>query len=282
MRNFIGKNIIVTGGSNGIGKAIAKDFFDMGGTVLICSRKQTDVDSTCNEIDPTGKRFFGIVADVSKIVDCKNLIDFAIKKFGTVDILINNAGTYGEIGELSTVDLENWRKTIEINLFGTVQCTNLVLPIMEKAKKGKIINFAGGGIGGKNPLPNFSAYYTSKIAIAGFTETVASELKTKGVQINSISPGGVNTGITDYLIAQGREKAGKEIYNQALEQKNKGKSSTKEITDLVAFLCSPDADHISGRLISVKWDKIDALKSADLEGDLYKLRRIDNDLFYGK
>lgn len=282
MGDFTGKHIIVTGGSGGIGKAIAKDFFDRGATVLICARKKSSLNETCKEIDPIGKRFFGIVADVSKIKDCKKLVNFAIKKFKKIDVLINNAGTYGEIGELSIVNLENWRKTIETNLFGTVQCTRLVLPIMKKRKTGKIINFAGGGIGGKNPLPNFSAYYTSKIAIAGFTETVASELRNLGVNVNCISPGGVNTGITDYLISQGPKKAGEEIYKQALEQKKKGKSSMEDITNLVAFLSSSSSNHINGRLLSAKWDKIPVLKNLEKEGDLFKLRRIDKDLFYGK
>lgn len=281
MANFAGKYVIITGGSKGIGKAIAKDLFSKKATVLICSRKKSEVDKTCQEIDPSGKRFFGIVADVSKINDCKKLTDFAVRKFKKIDVLINNAGTYGEINELSKADLEKWRKTIETNLFGTVQCTRLILPIMKKRGGGKIVNFAGGGVGGKNPLPNFSAYYTSKVSVVGFTETIAAELKNSNIQINCISPSGINTGITDYLINQGPKRAGVGAYRQALEQKKRG-SSTKEVTDLIAFLSSQSSNHINGRFLSVKWDKVSNLKRRELEEDLYKLRRIDNTLFYGK
>ena len=281
MNDFVGKYVVVTGGSKGIGKAIAKDFFVRGATVLICARKKRDITAVCQEIDTTRKRFFGIIADVSKVVDCRKLINFATKKFGTIDVLINNAGIYGEIGQFAKVDLKQWTKTIETNLFGTIYCTHFALSIMEKNGKGKIVNFTGGGVGGKKPMPNFSAYYASKIAIAGFTETLAKEVNVRDIQINCMSPGPVNTGITDYLITQGPDKAGQEIYKKVLEQKKKGESSTVEITDMVAFLSSPLANHINGRMLSVR-DSIDVLKKLDNDNDLFKLRRIDNDLFYGK
>ncbi len=279
MSNFSGKCVIVTGGSRGIGKAIAKEFFGLGAEVLICARDRKELEAACNEIDPKGKKFFGIKADVSKIADCEKVINFAVKKFGTIDILVNNAGTYGEIEEFEKTNLKNWTKTIAVNLFGTVYCTRAALPIMKKAGAGKIINFAGGGIGGKKPLPNFSAYYTSKMAIAGFTETVAAETAKWNIQINCISPGPVNTAITDYLVAQGPEKAGEEMYKQSLQQKKTGGSSAQLATDLIDFLCSADANHITGRLLSAKWDSIDTLKKMGKEGDMFKLRRIDNDLF---
>ncbi|MDO8482542.1 MAG: SDR family oxidoreductase [bacterium] len=282
MSDFSGKYVIVTGGSRGIGKAIAKEFFALGAGVLICARDQNELEATCNEIDPKRERFFGIKADVSEIADCEKVINFAVKKFGTIDILVNNAGTYGEIGELEKTDPENWAKTIAINLLGTVYCTRLVIPIMKKAGAGKIVNFAGGGVGGRKPLPNFSAYYTSKVAIAGFTETVAAETVKWNIQINCISPGPVNTGITDYLIAEGPEKAGEEMYEQSLKQKKTGGSSARLATDLIHFLCSADANHITGRLLSAKWDSIDTLKKIGKEGDIFKLRRIDNDSFCGK
>jgi len=282
MKDFSGKFVIVTGGSKGIGKVIAQDFFLHGATVLICARKQDEIDAVCKEIDPTGKRFFGIVADVSKISDCQRLVDFAVEKFGTVDILINNAGIYGQIGDFAEIDVKKWTEAIEINLFGTVYCSRFVLPIMKKNRVGKIINFAGGGIGGKKPLPNFSAYCTSKIAVSGFTEEIASETQKNNIQINCISPGAVNTGFTDYLIAQGPEKAGEDMYKQSIEQKKNTNNNLESTTNLIKFLCSSEADHITGRLLSAKWDKIDILKILEKEGDLFKLRRIDNELFYGK
>ncbi len=280
MKDFSGKYVLVTGGSKGIGKFIAKDFFSHGATVLICARRQAEIKAACKEIDPTGKRFFGIAADVSKISDCRKLINFAVKKFGTVDILVNNAGIYGEIGDFSGVDVKKWTEAILINLFGTVYCSRFVLPIMKKRKSGKIINFAGGGIGGKKPLPNFSAYYTSKMAVSGFTEDVAAETQNHNVQINCISPGAVNTGFTDYLISQGPGKAGEAMYKQSVEQKKSVNNNLEYTVNLIRFLCSKEANHITGRLLSAKWDKIDILKKLKNDESRFKLRRIDNELFY--
>ena|SRR3989338_3128951 len=277
-----GMSAIITGGSRGIGKALAREFFERGARVLICARDKKELEATCKEIDPSGKKFFGINTDVSKISDCEKLINLAVKKFGTIDILINNAGTYGEIGEFEKTNLKKWTKTLEVNLFGTVYCTRLVLSLMKKARTGAIINFAGGGVGGKFPLPNFSAYYTSKMAIAGFTETVASEVANWGIRINCVSPGAVNTGITDYLLAQGPEKAGKEIYLKSLQQKKNNANSPRQTVELINFLCSTEASHITGRLLSAKWDSAETLKKMEKDGDKFRLRRIDGDLFYGK
>lgn len=279
---LIGRCAIVTGGTHGIGKAVAKNLFDHGAKVLTCSRNQKDINSSISEIDPTKKRFFGIKADVSIIKDCEKLIKYAVKKFGNIDILINNAGIYGEIGKLERSNLQNWVKTINVNLFGTVNCSKFVIPVMKKGGGGKIINFAGAGAGGKKALPNFSAYYTSKVAIVGFTETIAEELKEDNIQINCISPGPVNTGITDYLIAQGIKKAGKQIYQQALNQKRDNKNSPDSAINMINFLCSDQANHITGRLISSKWDSINILQKLDREGDMFKLRRIDGQLFDSK
>lgn len=279
MNRFKDKCIIITGGSRGIGKAVAKNFFELGASVLICSRNKQEIVSTCKQIDPLGKRFLGIQADVSKISDCEKLIKYAVKKFGTIDILINNAGIYGEIGKLETSNMENWDRAIQVNLLGTVNCTKFAIPVMRKSHGGKIINFAGAGVGGKKALPNFSAYYTSKIAIVGFTETIAEELEEYNIQINSISPGPVNTGITDYLVAQGEKKAGQKMYQQAINQKKDYKNSSESAINMINFLCSKQAKNITGRLISSKWDKIDDLKKIYNKGDLFKLRRIDEQLF---
>src|SRR4030042_1916997 len=120
--------------------------------------------------------------------------------------------------------IEELKKTIEINLMGTVYCTRLALEQMKNQKHGKIINLAGAGVGGKKPLSRFSAYYTSKAAVAAFTEVVASEVANYNIQVNCISPGAINTYFTDYLIAQGPEKAGP-MYEQALKQKETGGDS---------------------------------------------------------
>lgn len=271
--------VVITGGSKGIGKALALHWFAKGARLIICSRKLAEVEKACLEIDPEQKRCFGIAADVSLPTDCEKVISFAVKTYGGIDLLINNAGIYGDIGLLEEANLENWAQTIQINVLGTVFCTRYAIPVMKAAGHGKIINFAGAGVGGKKPLPHFSAYYTSKIAVAGFTETIAAEISDLNIQINSISPGAINTSFTDTLISEGPQKAGVEAYAKALEQKKAGGDSLEKVCEFTYMLCSPELNHLTGRMLSVKWDSAEILKDPQITNDLFKLRRIDNDLF---
>jgi NAD(P)-dependent dehydrogenase (short-subunit alcohol dehydrogenase family) len=275
-----GKRVLITGGAKGIGRSLAENFFIAGATVFICSRNERDVQDTCREIDPEGKRMLGIPADVSVRQSCKDLVDTAVEKMGGIDVLINNAGIIGEVGEFIESDLSSWEDAITTNLLGTVYCTRYALAHM-KEKGGKVINFAGAGVGSKNPLPQFSSYYTSKMAIVGFTETLAKEVAPHNIQVNCIAPGAINTGITDYILAQGEEKVGSSMYEKTKKQKENGGDSEEKIFELIAFLVSNDSRNVSGRLLSSKWDSIEILKTLT-EGDLFKVRRIDNDLFYGK
>lgn len=273
-----GVNAIVTGGTKGIGFNIVKTLLQNGALVVICSRNSQDVKNTVKKLASSGK-VFGIKADVSLLPDCEKLIKFAQKKMKTINVLINNAGIYGPIGLLETLDAKNWQKTIEINLMGTVNCSSLVIPIMKTQKQGKIINFCGAGVGSQTTMPRFSAYYTSKFAIAGFTQVLSDEVSPFGIQVNAVSPGGINTGLTDYLISQGKDKAGEIEFNKAINQRKTGGTSPELVANLVAFLSSSRSDHLTGRILSAKWDKPSSL-IGNKSPDLYKLRRIDNQLFH--
>lgn len=277
------KIAIVTGGARGIGKVVSNRLVKEGFTVLICSRDKKEVDNTCKEIDPTGKKVFGIKADVTNFKDCKKLIDFTYKKFKKIDVLFNNAGIYGPIGHVEENSSEKWIEAMKINLFGTLFCSQLVIPIMKKQRSGKIINMAGAGVGGKRPLARFSAYYTSKTAVVGFTEVIGAELQEFNIQVNCISPGAINTRFTDFLLSQGKDKAGDVMYEQALKQKKSGGDSPLLAAELIAFLVSPESNHITGKMLSAKWDKIEMLKKLNKDSNsLFTLRRIDKELFYEK
>lgn len=279
---FQGKTVIVTGGTKGIGKTLAKSFFDEGANVIICGRNAAEVDSVSKEIDISGNRFYGVKADVSIQSDCSMLADIAVKKFGTIDILVNNAGTIGEANLFEDAHLDQFVNTVSTNLFGMVFCTQAVLPCMKGAGKGKIINFAGAGVGSKKTLPNFSAYYTSKSAVVGFTETVAGELGKYMIQVNCVSPGAINTNITDFVIREGREKVGDDMFERTLKQKEEGGDSITNVVTMVHYLASDSSNHLTGRLLSAKWDTEDLLTDVQKDGDIFRLRRIDNQLFYGK
>ncbi len=274
---------IITGGTRGIGLAIAKKLSSQGTSVTVCSRSVKELKSALTALNQNGHPAYGICADVGKYDQCKKMVKFALKKMGRIDILVNNAGIYGPIGPLEENDLCLWQKTIEVNLMGMVYCSQLVIPVMKKQGKGKIINLCGSGVGSPHSSPRFSAYYTSKTAVAGFTEVIARELEENNIQVNAVFPGAVNTAMTDYLLKVGPEKAGKTMYENALKQKKTGGTGFEPVAKLTAFLASNDANHLTGRLLSTKWDSVERLnKEKKLSNSTYRLRRIDNALFYEK
>lgn len=279
MKILKNKTALITGGARGVGRSITEKFLGEGAKVLICSRNEEELKQTVKELDPSGRRLFFTKCDVSSFEDCQKLFELTKNKFKSLDILVNNAGIYGPIGLVETNDPKEWAKTLEINLLGTVNCTMLALKIMKKQESGKIINLAGAGVGGKKPLSRFSAYYTSKSAVAAFTEVVASETLEDNIQINAISPGAINTYFTEFLLAQGKDKAG-EMYDQALKQKETGGDSPQLGADLCVFLASEESGNVTGKLLSAKWDKQENLrKLTPKNSNRYTLRRIDEELF---
>lgn len=281
MQLLSGKNVIITGGARGIGFAIAQELINQGARIVICSRTKDELKKALLSLNKEKKVAFGITCDVSKLGDCKKLIKFSKNKLKKIDVLVNNAGIYGPIGPFEKINLTDWERAFQINFTGMVYCSYLVIPEMQKNKGGKIINLCGAGVGA-NSLPRFSAYFTSKFAVAGFTEVLADEVKEKNIQVNSISPGGVNTYLNEYLLKVGSQKSGKKMYQQALNQKKSGGTPPELGAKLVAFLASKDSNHITGRLLSAKWNPIKDLKKIKLKDNLYKLRRIDKELFYEK
>lgn len=274
-----GARIIITGATKGIGKSLALYLASQGARVVICSRNKNDVESLCKE----NPLVLGLPADVSVEEDCKRLMEFSHTSLGGIDALINNAGILGEVGSFLTSESKTWGDALRINVIGTANATRAVLPYMIKAGKGKIINFAGGGVGGKKPLINRSSYFTSKIAIVGFTEALAAELSGENIQINAVAPGAINTDLTEYLLSQGKERMGEDLYQETLKQKETGGDDVQNVCELITYLISEESDHLSGRLLSAKWDKKSILNSVTKEDtDLLKLRRIDEVMFRKK
>lgn len=277
------KVVIVTGGSQGIGKSIAAEFAKTDAQVIIYARTESDVKKSALDVQSYGGTCEGFALDVSDNNSVKKNVDYVAKKYGHIDVLVNCAGIQGSIGLFESNDLALWKKTIDINLLGTVNMTYSVLPYMKKQNSGTIVNFAGGGIGSSKVQPNFSAYITSKFAVYGFTEAVALELKQYGITINSISPGAVNTRLLDEVLSAG-EVAGKERIESSKKQKETGGTSPEKASKLIVFLSSDSARNITGKMLSAVWDDVSKfdLKKERLSGSLYTLRRIDDELFTEK
>ncbi|XP_026744544.1 uncharacterized protein LOC113505885 [Trichoplusia ni] len=240
--SFNDKVVIVTGGSSGIGAAIAIDFSAAGAKVCITGRDKKKLDNIAKKC----KNPLAILADITVENDLKRIVDETVKHFGKLDILINNAGMGLPASILSDNAMEVYDTVMNTNLRSTVYLTHLAAPHLIKTK-GNIINISS--ICGQTVMgTNTFAYNVSKAAVDHFTRSVASELASSGVRVNSVNPGPV---MSDGFEAVSQIMTDKGItFKQHLTQQTalKRLSETKEIADLVLFLASEKAKGITGSL----------------------------------
>jgi NAD(P)-dependent dehydrogenase (short-subunit alcohol dehydrogenase family) len=273
-----GKGIVITGANQGLGKEIARACVVEGAHVLLCARDSILLEEAGEELRSTAsdrQRIFTQVADVSRGDMVENLISRSGELLPHIDGVVNNAGIYGPMGLVETTDWEEWVRTVEINLLGTVLVCRAVLPIFRRQGHGKIINVSGGGA--TAPMPRFSAYAASKAAVVRFTETLAEEVKSIGIDVNAIAPGGLNTRLLDEVLAAGPTKVGEQFYERSLTQRDNGGESPAKAAALCVFLLSAESTGISGKLLSAVWDPWLSLSQHQQElqqTDVYTLRRI--------
>ncbi|MEZ5405589.1 MAG: SDR family oxidoreductase [Verrucomicrobiia bacterium] len=268
------KRAIVTGGSQGLGKAIVEQFLQEGAKVSFCARNSEDIKKILAKF-ANSKNLFGFTCDVSKPDLVKKFIQQTNDALGGIDILINNAGIYGPIGLIEKIDWEQWKQAMEINVYGLLHCCRAVIPQFKKQKYGKIINISGGGA--TNPMPRFSAYAASKAAVVRLTETLAEELCEFNIDVNAIAPGALKTRLIDQVLEAGAEKAGKDFFEKNKKWAETGATSPLLGAKLCAYLASDISNGITGKLISAQWDpweKFHELKEELKQTDIYTLRRI--------
>ena len=262
-----------------MGRAIAEHYLREGANVVICARDAALLAKTSEELKgcakARGQKLLSRPCDVSSEEQVKGLIEFAVKELGSLDILVNNAGVYGPMGPTETVSLTEWRRALDINLYGVLIPCRAVIPLFKQARRGKIIILSGGGA--TNPLPNISAYAASKAAVARLMETLAEELRPFSVDVNAIAPGALATRLVDEVLAAGPEKVGQAFYEKNRKWKNEGATPLHLGSGLAVYLASAESDGITGKLISAQWDPWTRLHEHRQElanSDIYCLRRI--------
>ena len=273
--DLTGRSAVVTGASRGLGLAIARALAVAGARVLLCARDEDALADAVETLDREGLDVVGEVGDVSRPDHAERLVTTAVERFGALQILVNNAGIYGPKGTVETAAWDEWVKTIEVNLFGSVLMSRAVLPHFRRAGYGKIVQLSGGGA--TAPLPYFSAYAASKAAVVRFAETLAHEVRNSGIDVNAVAPGALNTRMLDEVIEAGPDTVGADFYQRALSQQEGGGTPLELAASLTVRLCSAESDGISGRLISAVWDSWESLvsnKETLSESDVYTLRRI--------
>ncbi len=237
-----GKVALITGGGRGLGKAMALGFAQEGADVIICSRTIQEIESVANEIRSLSGKALCVKTDVSKEDEVRNLADSALKEFGRIDVLINNAGINmpRPVTEVTDLTIEAWDRMISINLRGPFLCTKAFLPSMIDRESGSIINISSGMA--KRGRAGFAPYNASKFGLEGFTQALAEEVKQDNIAVNSLSPGGlVITGtIKPEYAPPGRRM-------QIL--------SPEVIVPSAIFLASQDASGVTGQYIdALDWN----------------------------
>lgn len=186
-----GKTAIVTGGTRGIGYAIADALLEGGASVAICGRSTESVEKAVTKLASTSKRrIVGKAADVGKIEEVKALFSFVDKELGGPDILVNNAGV-GRFASTGSLSIEDWRETLETNLSGVFYCCHEALPRFQKRGGGYVINLSS--LAGKNPFAGGAAYNASKFGLNGFSEAMMMDHRFDNVRVSYIMPGSVDT-----------------------------------------------------------------------------------------
>ena len=242
MKRFENKIVLVTGAGRGIGASIAKRFASEGAEVIVnYSGNDEAAQKTVDEITATGGQAQKYKCSVNDSESVKVMIDEIIKEFGRIDILVNNAGITKDGLMLRMTD-EDFDRVIDVNLKGTFNCIKYVSKYMLKQKSGKIINISSVvGLSGNAGQVNYSA---SKAGIIGITKSAAKELSSRGITVNAVAPGYVDTDMTKVLSDNIRNEILKNIPLQRM-------GNVEDISNCVAFLASEDASYITGQVISV-------------------------------
>jgi NAD(P)-dependent dehydrogenase (short-subunit alcohol dehydrogenase family) len=256
--DFTNKVILVIGASRGIGFAIAKALADNGGKVMMVAQSDKITESS-EKISKSNNRItFPYKANISNYEEVVKLVEFTIKKFGKIDVLINCAAIIGPTGALDKSDPLHWAETINVNLVGAYNIMRVVLSHMKMLGYGSIVNFSGGGAA--NPSPNFSAYGCSKAAVVRLTETLSHELINTGIRVNVIAPGANDTDMYKIFVKAGGVARTLVTIDQPVK--------------LALFLASNKSVGITGKFIHV-FDDYESIISNKTNVDLFTLRRVE-------
>ena len=236
-----GKVAVVTGAAQGIGQTIATYLARDGADVVVMDLDVERCQGTISAIEEKGRRALALPVNVAEWDSVKSNMDYVLKEWGHVNILVNNAGITRD-GLLMRMKEEDWNLVLQVNLTGTFHCTKACLTSMSKQRSGRIINIASivgeiGNIGQAN-------YSASKAAVIGFTKTVAREYASRSVTVNAVAPGFIDTAMTQGLSQDVKDTLLKQIPLQRLGQPS-------DIAEAVCFLASDAAGYITGQVLHV-------------------------------
>ena len=243
-----GKVAIVTGGTEGIGKATALTLAREGAKVAICARRQPLLDAVAAEITKAGGEALAVSADMSKAADCERFINEVVKRFGGVDILLNNAGT-SKRGDFLDLSDDEWAADLELKVFGAVRCSRLVIPHMKKRGGGRIINITISSA----KQPGAGSYPTSVSRAAGLaiTKALSKEFAADNILVNTICIGKIKSGQHERRYTKDGISADDYYGKMAKDIPLKRAGEAQEVANVIAFLASDAASYVTGTSINL-------------------------------
>jgi len=238
---LLGKVGLVTGGAQGIGKAIALLLAKNGADVAISDINLEKAQEAANEIQGLGRRSLAVKANVADFKEVEQMVDTIVVQMCRIYILVNNAGITRDRLILRMTE-EDWDAVLDVNLKGTFNCTKAAIRYMSKQKSGKIVSIAS--VTGEMGNAGQANYGASKAGVIGFTKTIAREFATRGINVNAIAPGYVQTAMTDAV----PDKA-KEMLKQMIPMERLGQP--EDVAQAVLFLVSERSSYITGQVLNV-------------------------------
>jgi len=236
-----GKVALITGGAQGIGKAIALLFTREGAKVVIADINLEKARETCQEVESLGGETLAVGGNVASAKEAETMVQQAADQFGRLDILVNNAGiTRDQV--LLRMKEEDWDLVMAVNLKGAFLCTKAALRLFLKQKSGKVVNIAS--VTGEMGNAGQANYAASKAGLIGFTKSIAREYASRNIQVNAVAPGFIDTAMSQAIPQKDREFLIKQIPMERL-------GTAEDVAEAVLFLASPAADYITGQVLSV-------------------------------
>ena len=244
MLSLAKKTAIVSGGSKGIGKAIAMKLAQAGANVVICSRKKENLDSAVNEAESNGLTLIPIECNTSNNESIQSVVDYTLEKFNGVDILVNNAAANPYYGPILNSEDSHWDKIFDVNVKGYFNFAKACSDTMIDNNSGKIINVAS--IAAKTPLEGLGVYNISKAAVVMLTKVLAKELGEHNINVNTLAPGLIKTDFSKALWEN------EDTHNKIVKSIPQGKmGSPDDISGMALYLASEASDFVTGSIFTV-------------------------------